>query len=81
MTACAHQGPLSVKKALAHVSPKERLDAIRRAQVWAPTDVPSMDLKTGPKGSGAFERNDPLSVSRQADEKKRAEIVNRSCPS
>jgi hypothetical protein len=31
-----------------------RLDAIRRAQVWAPRNIPSMDLKQGPPGPGAF---------------------------
>lgn len=31
-----------------------RMDAIRRAQVWTPTDVSAMDLKTGPTGPGAF---------------------------
>jgi hypothetical protein len=41
-------------KPLEHVRPSVRLDAIRRAQVWEPTDVASMDLRTGPKGHGAF---------------------------
>jgi hypothetical protein len=27
---------------------------IRRAQVWAPTDIPAVDIKAGPKGKGAF---------------------------
>ena len=31
--------------------------AIQRAQVWAPTDVPSMDFKIGPRGPGAFPPN------------------------
>jgi hypothetical protein len=54
LTACASQGGLSVKKNLTHVSPAARLDAIRRAQVWEATDIPSMDLRVGPKGHGAF---------------------------
>ena len=54
MTACASQGSLAVKKRLAHVSPAVRRDAIRRAQVWAATDVASMDMRTGPKGHGSF---------------------------
>ena len=33
---------------------EERLAFIRRAQVWAPTDVSTMDLKKGPQGIGAF---------------------------
>jgi len=36
------------------ISRAERLEILRRAQVWAPTDVASMDLKTGPVGPGAF---------------------------
>jgi len=31
-----------------------RVDAIARAQVWAPTDVSSMDIRTGPTVKGAF---------------------------
>jgi hypothetical protein len=36
-------------------TPKERLEAIRRAQVWTRTDIPSMDLKAGPQGGKAFD--------------------------
>jgi len=54
LPACVHQGALTGKKSLRHVSAKARLEAIRRAQVWAATDVPSMDLRTGPKGPGNF---------------------------
>jgi hypothetical protein len=39
---------------VASVSPEQRLAAIHRAQVWAQTDVPAMDLKTGPRGPDAF---------------------------
>ena len=50
--ACAHLG---VAKSSDHlVSAKERLAAIRHAKVWTATDVPSMDLRTGPRGHGAF---------------------------
>src|SRR5512140_3023723 len=52
--ACASRGRLSIDKPFAHVSYDARLDAIRRAQVWEATDVASMDLRTGPKGSGSF---------------------------
>ena len=31
---------------------------IRRAQVWSPTNVPSMDIRTGPGGAGAFQPNE-----------------------
>ena len=33
----------------------ERRDLIKRAQVWSPTDIPSMDLWQGPQGPGAFQ--------------------------
>ena len=34
-----------------------RSDAIRRAQVWLPTDVASKDMLRGPEGPGPFEPN------------------------
>jgi hypothetical protein len=36
------------------VTPTQRLAAIRRAQVWAPTAVATMDVRSGPQGKGAF---------------------------
>ena len=54
MICCASRGGLAVKKNLTHVSTQARLDAIRRAQVWEATDIPSMDLRKGPTGHGAF---------------------------
>lgn len=33
---------------------EERLDAIRRARVWSPTRIRSLDLKAGPPGKGGF---------------------------
>ena len=36
------------------VTPDTRRASIQRAQVWAPTDVASMDLRAGPPGPGAF---------------------------
>jgi hypothetical protein len=48
---CAHVRSLSPGEAL---TPQERHDAIRRAGVWAPTDIPSLDLKAGPDAKGAF---------------------------
>lgn len=32
----------------------DRLATLRRAQVWQPTDIPAMDLRTGPAGDGSF---------------------------
>jgi hypothetical protein len=42
--------PLHSQKHL--VSRKERNAAIRHAQLWTPTDVASMDMRTGPKREG-----------------------------
>jgi hypothetical protein len=41
-------------------TPKDRLEAIRRSQVWMPTDIPSMDLMAGPQGGKAFDIGDTL---------------------
>ncbi len=43
-----------MKKRPVWFSPSARLAAIRRAQVWAATDVASMDMRTGPTGRGSF---------------------------
>ena len=51
---CAHGKSLSAGEAL---TPQERQEAIRRAGVWSPTDIPSVDLKAGPDASGAFAPN------------------------
>src|SRR5918995_3182244 len=32
----------------------DRSALIVRAQVWSPTNIPSMDLKAGPRGPGSF---------------------------
>jgi hypothetical protein len=42
------------------LTPQARLAAIRRAQVWTKTDVPSMDLRAGPQGPGAFAPNETV---------------------
>jgi hypothetical protein len=51
---CASFRSLSPGEAL---TPKERQQAIRRASVWSPIDIPSADLKAGPDASGAFAPN------------------------
>ena len=51
---CAHVKSLPPGQAL---SPQERREAIRRAGVWSPTDIPSLDLKAGPDAIGAFAPN------------------------
>jgi hypothetical protein len=58
MVACAHLGLGAKRPSKKHiVSAEERLAAIRRAHVWARTDVPSMDFRVGPTGPGAFAPN------------------------
>ena len=42
------------KKPDENATTKVRLDAIRKAQVWHPTDVASMDLMGGPPGKDSF---------------------------
>jgi hypothetical protein len=42
------------------VSPAARLVAIRRAQVWSPTNVAMMDMTAGPQGPGAFAPNETV---------------------
>jgi hypothetical protein len=49
---CAH---LAAGEAPArYLTPVERRAAIRRAQVWLPTDIPSVDIKTGPPRRDGF---------------------------
>ncbi len=48
---CAHLKNLPPGEAL---TPHERQEAIRRAAVWSPTKIPSLDLKAGPRAPGAF---------------------------
>jgi hypothetical protein len=60
VTAVALAGALVTSSILSisaprHETPEARLAAIARAQVWAPTDVASKDLKVGPRGSDAFD--------------------------
>ena len=50
--ACAHLLPW--RPSTTAFNAKERLAVLQRAQVWAPTNIGALDLKTGPKGPGAF---------------------------
>ncbi|PYQ50022.1 MAG: hypothetical protein DMF78_16785, partial [Acidobacteria bacterium] len=56
LAGCAHGTSLRTepRSPLQGLTPAQRLDAIRRAQVWAPTDIPALDLLVGPQGEGAF---------------------------
>jgi hypothetical protein len=38
----------------AALSKEARLAFIRKAQVWRPTDIPTMNIRLGPQGEGAF---------------------------
>lgn len=58
LVVCAHVGAQSKERAGATAD--LRLAAIRRAQVWTPTDIPSMDIMAGPQGRGAFPPNATL---------------------
>lgn len=51
---CAHLKTLPPGEAL---TPQARQDAIRRARVWSPTNIPSLDLKAGPAADGTFASN------------------------
>jgi hypothetical protein len=55
VVACALLGGGAVGLSKApYLSPEARVIAIRRAQVWKPTDVSAMDIVAGPKGKGSF---------------------------
>jgi len=48
---------VNAREARHTVTASERLAAIKHAQVWQPTNVQTLDLKTGPQGKGAFAPN------------------------
>src|SRR6202163_2781558 len=48
------------KAARKPLTQEARLEFIRRAQVWAPTNVPQMDLRAGPQGPGAFQPDESV---------------------
>src|SRR5215510_12610821 len=43
------------------VKPAERLEALKRAQVWTPTDIPSIDMTAGPDRKDAFQTGEIIS--------------------
>jgi hypothetical protein len=53
MTAACASPHLPPGKSSIGVTNAERSTELSRAQVWAPTDIPAMDLKAGPQGKGA----------------------------
>ena len=62
---CAHVRPLPPGQAL---TSEQRREAVRRAAVWAPTDIPSLDLKTGPVVKGAFAFDQWVSCEYKAED-------------
>jgi hypothetical protein len=60
-------GPAAGQSRKGRVSTAARLVAIRRAQVWAPTNIPTMDLKAGPQGPGAFAPNEMVNCEYDED--------------
>jgi len=53
--ACAHVSKLTQGTSpLENLTKEQRLAAIARAQVWAPTHVSAMNLRAGPQGPGAL---------------------------
>jgi hypothetical protein len=64
LAACAHLGvPSKGSAAGRYVTKQVRLAAIRRAQVWSPTSVSSMDIVAGPQGSGAFKPGEAVTCN------------------
>jgi hypothetical protein len=53
-------GPASGQSDDARLSPEARLVAIRRAHVWTPAKVSTMDLKAGPQGPGSVAPNETV---------------------
>jgi hypothetical protein len=47
-------------QALQHLKHENRLELIRRAQVWIPTDVAAMDLRMGPMDVKGFQPNETV---------------------
>lgn len=69
LSACAStpkaKGP---REPLQRLSKEARRDMIRRAQVWSPTDIPTVDIKAGPQGKGALAPGETVTCDK-TDEK------------
>ena len=46
----------------------DRRDLVKKAQVWAPTNIPSMDLRLGPQGPEAFQPGQEVACDYVYDE-------------
>ena len=62
LIATASRDLLAQKKPILSSS-KARTDAIHRAHVWMATDIPSMNLKAGPQGHGAFKPGETVTCT------------------
>jgi hypothetical protein len=70
-SACAHahaKAPSGPRK-LDHLTAQARAEYIRRAAVWQPTKVASMDLLRGPQGKGSFEPDQQVTCTYVKPEK------------
>lgn len=47
---------------------RERRELVKKAQVWAPTDIPSMDLRLGPQSREAFRPQEEVTCDYVYDE-------------
>src|SRR5437773_10072133 len=54
LAACAHGLAASSRHPLRRLTKQARLAAIRRAQVWRPTNVAALDIRTGPDDKRGF---------------------------
>jgi hypothetical protein len=73
---CAHVKPLPPGQAL---TPHERQQAITRAGVWSPTDIPSLDLKAGPDANGRFTSNEWVTCEYKEKEKQSGHSPKFAC--
>jgi hypothetical protein len=60
---CAHVTPASSRHPFQRLSKEARLSAIRRAQVWRATAIPSLDIKAGPPDKKGFAPNTTVSCT------------------
>src|ERR1700694_1597590 len=72
LAGCAHGTSLRTepRPPLERLTPAQRLEAMRRAQVWTPTDIPALNLLVGPQGEGSFALGETVTCDHH--EKKRA---------
>ena len=65
LTGCAHTKSLKPGEALSH---EERRDVVKRAGVWSPTNIPSVNFKIGPADAkGAFKSNEWVTCEYKED--------------